>query len=630
MSGAVAARVRIGAAVGPDPQHCRVRLHAAGLPKVIGPFGVFDARSPCRRRSSTPAPIGGLRAGNARARRSGRRARCARDDRPGGRHALSSGQADAARVESAGRRSLPPRRWCSCRRPARQPASSPASTSSASRCSCSRRGHGSSSRRTSSRSASCRWPGRSACRPARRSLWLTPRPSSPAPPMTIDAGGQRGGGHREDSRRRRRESRPRGSRGGPRPPAAAQPASRCRHRRDRHATVDAREDLHRRGDRARADFRRRRARAPGVQRRTSSSAARSGACRSDGGMRFECRRRCSTSRPPTPASRSRRARDARRSRSWTQAQDRFRAGVASTLELVQAQESVASASEQYIASVYAQRSPRAARAAQSGSGTHSSHSSEDSSNGRTDSDSKVMRTSLVALARRAPCALVVVAGIFRLAGAVAARRHRRRAGQRACQPGGDARRRHRAGDPGRRQPVGEGRRRPRRARSARLPARGRQGRGGPRRAEAAARAAQQRRADHVEQRAQRAAGRAGRDRQRRRRPARGGSRNRGVARQGRIGGSAARRDAAKATRASQDLERLEPLAAKDEIPRQQSTPRPPTSRRRDAAVTSAERGVREAEANLDVAERAARAGRGPVSQSQSQARGARPRRSRSP
>jgi len=36
-----------------------------------------------------------------------------------------------------------------------------------------------------------------------------------------------------------------------------------------------------------------------------------------------------------------------------QAQDRFKAGVASTLELVQAQEAVASASEQYIASVYA-------------------------------------------------------------------------------------------------------------------------------------------------------------------------------------------------------------------------------------------------------------------------------------
>jgi outer membrane protein TolC len=36
-----------------------------------------------------------------------------------------------------------------------------------------------------------------------------------------------------------------------------------------------------------------------------------------------------------------------------QAQDRFRAGVASTLELTQAQESVATASEQYIASVYA-------------------------------------------------------------------------------------------------------------------------------------------------------------------------------------------------------------------------------------------------------------------------------------
>jgi multidrug resistance efflux pump len=37
----------------------------------------------------------------------------------------------------------------------------------------------------------------------------------------------------------------------------------------------------------------------------------------------------------------------------TQAEDRFRAGVATTVELVQAQESVARASEQYITSVYA-------------------------------------------------------------------------------------------------------------------------------------------------------------------------------------------------------------------------------------------------------------------------------------
>jgi outer membrane protein TolC len=37
----------------------------------------------------------------------------------------------------------------------------------------------------------------------------------------------------------------------------------------------------------------------------------------------------------------------------TQAEDRFRAGVASSIELVQAQDAVARASEQYIASVYA-------------------------------------------------------------------------------------------------------------------------------------------------------------------------------------------------------------------------------------------------------------------------------------
>ena len=36
-----------------------------------------------------------------------------------------------------------------------------------------------------------------------------------------------------------------------------------------------------------------------------------------------------------------------------QAQDRFKAGVASTLELVQAQESVTTATEQYIESLYA-------------------------------------------------------------------------------------------------------------------------------------------------------------------------------------------------------------------------------------------------------------------------------------
>jgi outer membrane protein TolC len=45
-----------------------------------------------------------------------------------------------------------------------------------------------------------------------------------------------------------------------------------------------------------------------------------------------------------------------------QAQDRFRAGVSSTLELAQAQESVAGASEQYINSVYAHAVAKAALA----------------------------------------------------------------------------------------------------------------------------------------------------------------------------------------------------------------------------------------------------------------------------
>ena len=51
----------------------------------------------------------------------------------------------------------------------------------------------------------------------------------------------------------------------------------------------------------------------------------------------------------------------------TQAQDRFSAGVGDTVELVQAQEAVARASEQYIASVYAHTIAKAGLARAMGS-----------------------------------------------------------------------------------------------------------------------------------------------------------------------------------------------------------------------------------------------------------------------
>ncbi len=79
---------------------------------------------------------------------------------------------------------------------------------------------------------------------------------------------------------------------------------------------------------------------------------------------------------------------------------------------------------------------------------------------------------------------------------------------------------------------------------------------------------------------------------------------------------------ARATRAGQDLSRLAPLAAKDEIPRQQLDIATADKQAADAAVSSADADVREAKANLDVAEARRAQAEGMVAQSQSQARAA--------
>ena len=79
---------------------------------------------------------------------------------------------------------------------------------------------------------------------------------------------------------------------------------------------------------------------------------------------------------------------------------------------------------------------------------------------------------------------------------------------------------------------------------------------------------------------------------------------------------------ARATRVAQDLSRLAPLAAKDEIPRQQFDAATADKHAADAAVASADAAVREAEANLSVAEARRAQAAGLVSQAQSQARAA--------
>ncbi len=77
---------------------------------------------------------------------------------------------------------------------------------------------------------------------------------------------------------------------------------------------------------------------------------------------------------------------------------------------------------------------------------------------------------------------------------------------------------------------------------------------------------------------------------------------------------------AHATRAAQDLARLVPLAAKDEIPRQQLDAATTGKQASDAAVASADAAVHEAEANLSVSEARRAQAAGAVTQAQSQAR----------
>ena len=79
---------------------------------------------------------------------------------------------------------------------------------------------------------------------------------------------------------------------------------------------------------------------------------------------------------------------------------------------------------------------------------------------------------------------------------------------------------------------------------------------------------------------------------------------------------------ARAVRAAQDLARLAPLAAKDEIPRQQLDAATADTNAADAAVASAEAAVREATANLQVAESRRLQAEGVVAQSRAQEKAA--------
>jgi membrane fusion protein, multidrug efflux system len=79
---------------------------------------------------------------------------------------------------------------------------------------------------------------------------------------------------------------------------------------------------------------------------------------------------------------------------------------------------------------------------------------------------------------------------------------------------------------------------------------------------------------------------------------------------------------ARAVRAAQDLARLAPLAAKDEIPRQQLDAATADTNAADAAVASAEAAVREATANLQVVESRRLQAEGTVAQSRAQEKAA--------
>jgi len=91
-----------------------------------------------------------------------------------------------------------------------------------------------------------------------------------------------------------------------------------------------------------------------------------------------------------------------------------------------------------------------------------------------------------------------------------------------------------------------------------------------------------------------------------------------------VASSEARLEEAKAhaVRAGQDLARLGPLAAKDEIPRQQLDAATADKRAADAAVASAEAAVGESKANLAVAEARRVQAEGVLAQSRSQAKAA--------
>ncbi|MEO8480869.1 MAG: HlyD family secretion protein [Acidobacteriota bacterium] len=80
--------------------------------------------------------------------------------------------------------------------------------------------------------------------------------------------------------------------------------------------------------------------------------------------------------------------------------------------------------------------------------------------------------------------------------------------------------------------------------------------------------------------------------------------------------------AANATRASQDLERMRPLAAKDEISKQQFDAAATTAQATQAAAESAVASVHEAEANLDVSEAKRVQSGGMLTQARAQAQAA--------
>ena len=141
-------------------------------------------------------------------------------------------------------------------------------------------------------------------------------------------------------------------------------------------------------------------------------------------------------------------------------------------------------------------------------------------------------------------------------------------------------------------------------------------------AEAAARGCTERRADYLEQRAQRPTGRTGCHWQRRRRLARRRARSRGLAREGRVGGSASRGAAGPGDARRPGFVEAGAARGQGRDPAAATRHRHRRQAGADAAVSSADADVREAKANLDVAEARRAQAEGMVAQSQSQARAA--------